>query len=598
MVRVSCAFDDHHQHLLNTNPAFRQVSQLTSNLNNVVAPPRSWSTGPFFVPVVFHVVYNSDEQNITLEQIDSQIEAMNVDFNLRNADISNVPSVFKGRIGNANITFFRTRRDQEGKPHEGVVRKKTNIVKFSQKAPGRDFVKFNAKGGSDAWDSARFLNLWTCAFELSPTDGELLGFAQFPDLGTAKETDGVAINYKFFGTIGTTAFPGNVFNLGRTVTHEVGHWLGLRHIWGDRPDCSGDDLVADTPPCKTFNSGKIDFPHVTCTNGPNGDMFMNYMDYTNDEVTIMFTKGQVERMTTTLNTSRLSVWSSTFTNLLANRATKFGPNEAKAKFSVVGMNKGSNLDLSAIKMPAKPGEDVEVLLTTASSGYQDISSETIKTDLDPGSCTCTFLNWPGSANDSRSPDLLTINKNGASKSTEVQIYTAASKYQQTVRKDTSTSLTVTDDTWTFLTADFNNDKHPDLIAIHTTNTASKKIEVTVVTGKSDFKESLLSNHKTAIEASDEPMAFLATDWNGDGHLDLIVIRKSTSCHKPTTIEILAGVEQYQEFLVQKTETGLLETSEGFDFGVGDWTGDGRADLIAVNKGDTGSGNVEVLVFAG
>jgi hypothetical protein len=104
-----------------------------------------------------------------------------------------------------------------------------------------------------------------------------------------------------FGTTGTAAAP---FNLGRTATHEVGHWLNLRHIWADTEDCNGSDLVADTPNSEGPNYGKPRFPHVTCNNGPNGDMFVNYMDYVDDDTMVMFTAQQVVRMRTALESAR------------------------------------------------------------------------------------------------------------------------------------------------------------------------------------------------------------------------------------------------------------------------------------------------------
>ena len=122
--------------------------------------------------------------------------------------------------------------------------------------------------------------------------GGLLGYAQFP--GGPAATDGVVILHTAFGTTGTAAAP---FNLGRTATHEIGHWLNLRHIWGDDGNgCTGDDFVADTPNAAGPNTGMPAFPHVTCGNGPNGDLFMNYMDYTDDAGMFMFTNGQVTRM--------------------------------------------------------------------------------------------------------------------------------------------------------------------------------------------------------------------------------------------------------------------------------------------------------------
>ncbi|MCL4540693.1 MAG: M43 family zinc metalloprotease, partial [Bacteroidetes bacterium] len=127
------------------------------------------------------------------------------------------------------------------------------------------------------------------------------GYAQFP--GGPAPTDGVAILNTAFGTTGTAAAP---YNMGRTATHEVGHYLNLRHIWGDEPECGADDFVEDTPLQADANFGKPKFPHISCNNGPNGDMFMNYMDYVDDDTMFMFTVGQVNRMHAALETMRSS----------------------------------------------------------------------------------------------------------------------------------------------------------------------------------------------------------------------------------------------------------------------------------------------------
>ena len=145
-------------------------------------------------------------------------------------------------------------------------------------------MKKVSTGGLDAWNASKYLNLWVCNLS-----GGVLGYAQFP--GGAAATDGVVILTTAFGKGGSAASP---FNLGRTATHEVGHWLNLRHIWGDA-NC-GNDLVSDTPTQQTSNYGCPSFPHVTCSNGSNGDMFMNYMDYVDDRCMYMFSTGQSTRM--------------------------------------------------------------------------------------------------------------------------------------------------------------------------------------------------------------------------------------------------------------------------------------------------------------
>ena len=144
------------------------------------------------------------------------------------------------------------------------------------------------------------MNLWVCKL-----GGGLLGYAQFP--GGKAATDGVVITFTGFGTIGTAKSP---YNLGRSATHEIGHWLNLRHIWGDDGSkCTGSDLVDDTPNQAGQHFGCPKFPLVSCSNGPNGDMFVNYMDYTDDRCMFMFTNGQKSRMYATLVTggSRHSV---------------------------------------------------------------------------------------------------------------------------------------------------------------------------------------------------------------------------------------------------------------------------------------------------
>ena len=161
-------------------------------------------------------------------------------------------------------------------------------------------IKFDGFGKS-AWPRDSYLNLWTCNL-----GGGLLGYAQFP--GGPAATDGVVIGNRFFGSTGLARAP---FNLGRTGVHEVGHWLNLLHIWGDdNGGCNRSDAVDDTPnqAGPNFSSVRIgNFPHLSCNNGPNGDMFMNYMDYVDDDTMFMFTAGQLRRMNTTLSGPRSSL---------------------------------------------------------------------------------------------------------------------------------------------------------------------------------------------------------------------------------------------------------------------------------------------------
>lgn len=235
------------------------------------------------IPVVVHVVYNTTAENISDAQIQSQITVLNQDFRRLNADVANTPSAFSSLVGDANIEFCLATTDPNGNPTNGVLRVPTTATSFGT----NNTVKSSTSGGSNAWNASRYLNMWVCDIS-----GSILGYAQFP--GGSASTDGVVIDYQYFGTIGTATAP---FNKGRTATHEVGHWLNLRHIWGDDgTGCTGSDQVTDTPNAAGSNVGCPAFPLVTCSNGPNGDMFMNYMDYTDDACMYMFSNGQVSRM--------------------------------------------------------------------------------------------------------------------------------------------------------------------------------------------------------------------------------------------------------------------------------------------------------------
>lgn len=232
------------------------------------------------IPVVVHVVYSNAAENISDAQIQSQIDVLNEDFRKLNADAGNTPAAFAGLVADVGLQFVLAKRDPSGNATNGIQRKSSTRTTWGT----NDAVKKSSSGGLDAWPASQYLNLWVCNIGSS-----ILGYAQFP--GGPASTDGVVITTTGFGRGGSARAP---FDLGRTATHEVGHWLNLRHIWGDA-NC-GNDLVADTPTQQTDNGGCPSFPKVTCSNGPNGDMFMNYMDYTNDACMYMFSNGQSSRM--------------------------------------------------------------------------------------------------------------------------------------------------------------------------------------------------------------------------------------------------------------------------------------------------------------
>ena len=285
----TCAQMVVHEYLVETQPEYRQRRRDVedqSHASILSGEATRVANRLVTLQVVVHVVHRAAAENISDAQVKSQIQALNRDYRAKNTDKSKVPAVWKSLVTDSKIQFELAKKDPRGRPTNGITRTATTVASFKPD----DSVKSKKTGGVNPWPTDRYLNLWVCQLE-SP----LLGYAQFP--GGPAATDGVVILHTAFGTNGTAAAP---FNKGRTATHEVGHFLNLRHIWGDMNDCTGDDMVADTPRARESNAGKPKFPHITCKNGPNGDMFMNYMDYTDDAAMFMFTAGQVARMNATL----------------------------------------------------------------------------------------------------------------------------------------------------------------------------------------------------------------------------------------------------------------------------------------------------------
>jgi hypothetical protein len=232
----------------------------------------------YIIPVVVHILYNNASQNISEEQVRSQIDALNRDFRRTNNDASLTPDHFSLVAADVQIEFKLANVDPSGRVTNGIIRKPTSVTSFRTD----DKIKFSHSGGSDAWDSKSYLNIWVGPMQ------SFIGYSSVP--GSPSEKDGVVIATSAFGTINTAA----PFNLGRTAVHEVGHWLGLKHIWGDQ--FCGDDLVHDTPNQGNFTPGCPSTFRTSCNNTATGDMYMNYMDYTNDACMNLFTRGQRDRM--------------------------------------------------------------------------------------------------------------------------------------------------------------------------------------------------------------------------------------------------------------------------------------------------------------
>ena len=266
----------------------RRMAAIETQTRQLLANPalQRSTAGTVIIPVVVHVLYNTAAQNISDAQVQSQIDVLNEDFRKLNADAANTPALYAGLVADANVQFVLARRTPTGAATNGIIHKLTKVTSWST----NDAMKNSKRGGDNPWDATKYLNMWACNLGQG-----LLGYAQFP--GGAASTDGVVMLYSAFGSrakyaAGTYSTP---YDLGRTATHEVGHWLNLRHIWGDdNGACTGSDLVADTPNQGAENYGCPVFPKVSCANA--GDMSMNYMDYTDDRCMYMFSTGQSTRM--------------------------------------------------------------------------------------------------------------------------------------------------------------------------------------------------------------------------------------------------------------------------------------------------------------
>lgn len=245
--------------------AFTENAVLNQSENRLV-------NGKIEIPVVVNVLYKTAAENISLTQIQSQIDVLNKDFNALNSDYNQVPALFSGVKANVGISFVL---DQ-------VIRKSTTKSSWGT----RDAIKKIKQGGLNPTSPTTKLNLW-----VGTIGGGILGYAQFP--GGSSTTDGVVIDPLYVGVYSnsSSSYP---YNLGRTATHEVGHWLNLRHIWGDTT--CGNDLVSDTPSHNTANYGVPAYPHYSTCSGTPVEMTMNYMDYTDDRGMYMFSTGQKARM--------------------------------------------------------------------------------------------------------------------------------------------------------------------------------------------------------------------------------------------------------------------------------------------------------------
>ncbi len=250
------------------------------------------------IPVVFHIVYYALSQDFTDAQVQKQLDILNRDFARLNPDTIKTPNVWRNIASDGGVQFCLAKRDPFGNKTTGIVHTRTNVEDF----PNPDAVKSAASGGDEIWDAKKYLNVW-----VTDLGTNTFGYSTFPpDLATAPRIDGVVVNARAFSVRDSNLVERNA---GRTLTHEVGHWLNLWHIFGNNANATcPTDNVDDTPGQKLPTYTCFNFPHFDdCSFGGNGTMFMNYMNYVPDTCYNLFTKGQKDRMLAALQLYRSDI---------------------------------------------------------------------------------------------------------------------------------------------------------------------------------------------------------------------------------------------------------------------------------------------------
>ncbi len=330
------------------------------------------------IPVVFHVIWHDSIENISDQQIYSQLDVLNRDFRLLNKDSLPASHPFHKYVGDAGVEFCLATVDPGGKVTTGITRTYTSVTTWPENAV--DNIKSTAKGGRDNWSPVKYLNIYIVNME-----GETLGFSSFPDeLTKSPQLDGVVIRYEAFGTLGTAGIKGfETNNRGRTATHEIGHWLNLIHIWGDQ--MCGDDKVADTAPAEGENKFCPKFPqrpNNKCGTDSNGEMYMNFMDYVEDSCMAMFTLGQVNRMLAAVNMFRPSL-------LTSNACTITGSEDLRNYNSVMTLRPNPNHGIFTCKINQSVGANCAIIIFNSLGvqvkHYSSVVSDEIQID-------CTELN--------------------------------------------------------------------------------------------------------------------------------------------------------------------------------------------------------------
>jgi hypothetical protein len=365
-----CLTHEAMQHQETLTPGYIQnVNETFERAKQNVSQDRSTT---YTIPVVVHVVYNTADENIPDSVIINQIQVLNEAYSYSNADSVNLRDTFNTIVGSTNIQFELAAYDEQGLATTGITRTQTSITEFGDigiltgDMSGLERIKSTVDGGEDPWDQTRYLNIWVADMSVFGITA-LMGYAtppsnlpNWPAGSNAGMSDGVVIQYQAFGSnnpIPLDPGTGAIDFRGRTCVHEVGHYLGLRHIWGDG-DCTQGDGVDDTPnaDANSQNITNCDTLVNTCTDniGTVGDlpnMQENYMDYSPESCQVAFTNGQRDLMRGVIETNRWDLIDNYPTASIEkqiNTSIVIYPNPSTNNFSIKGLETGSSIEIYSL----------------------------------------------------------------------------------------------------------------------------------------------------------------------------------------------------------------------------------------------------------
>lgn len=382
-----CASHEAIQYQESITPGFIEQVNHVFNTSKAYSANNNEKSGSIYnIPVVVHIVHNTPEQNLADSVIFNQIQVLTDDYNRMNADTVNMRSDFDIVAGSPQINFTLAQIDPNGQTTTGITRTSTATTSFGSFAfltgdfTDLEKVKSTIDGGQDPWDQSRYLNIWVCNMSINILGQEttaLLGYAtppaglpNWPAGSVPNLNDGVVIQYQAFGSNNPNildAGNGPVDVRGRTACHEVGHYLGLRHIWGDG-DCNEQDGIDDTPNADAQSNQDCDFTKNTCVDDIQSidlpDMVENFMDYSEETCQNSFTQGQVDLMHGVLDNERYDLVHNNPASINEINAFEYNlfPNPASNKFTIKSLDK-----IESIKIVSITGQTLKTLNVNASS---------------------------------------------------------------------------------------------------------------------------------------------------------------------------------------------------------------------------------------